>query len=304
MKIILITLSLAVSSVAWAAGNLQLQKREQVVVDGKMLEWSNPLPYYDKKTGINYNLGNDDQNLYVILKVVDNAIQRQILTSGFELWINTEGKKKKTIGISYPLKGLSAPQSGNDKRPVGAEFGNKPIGAGSFADNNTSISRPDQQQLIISKELTLSGFIIKNGQQPTNECPVHTAISLDKSGCMIYELAIPFNTFYTDQLETKDKNVVFFIGLVVKKSETSNRNPSESDRTGQESEGSGGPMGGGGGQMGGGGGSMGGGGGSMGGGGGQMGGSMGGGGGRPSADNMNSNGEKQHWFKIVLATNK
>ena len=304
MKIKIITLFLTMSSMAWAEGILQLQKKENVVVDGKIQEWANPLPNYDKKTGINYDLANDSKNLYVIIKVVNNSTQRQILSNGFELWINTDGAKKKTIGISYPLKMASDPQKGKDQQPIGTEFGNKPAESGSFAENKGETGRPDPKQFVISKELTLSGFKIKNGQQPTNECPVHTAISFDQSGCMIYELAIPFNTFYNDKLEKKKKNVVFCIGLLVKKSDLSNENSPGAEKMSEASMGGGGQMGGGGGgpMGGGGGGPMGGGGGSPMGGGGQMN-SMGGKSGGASAENMNNNSEKQYWFKIILAAN-
>jgi hypothetical protein len=293
MKTKIITLFLTMSSMAWAEGILQLQNKENVVVDGNLQEWANPLPNYDKKTGINYDLANDAKNLYVIIKVVNNSIQHQILSNGFELWINTDGVKKKTIGISYPLKTASVPHKGKDQQPIGTEFGNKPAESGSFAENNGETGRPDPKQFVVSKELILSGFKIKNGQQPTNECPVHTAISVDQSGCMIYELAIPFNTFYKDKLEKEKKNVVFYIGLLVKKSDLKIESPPGTEKASEASMGGGGQMGGGG--MGGG---MGGGGGPMG-GGGQMN-SMGG---KSRGSFAENNNEKQYWFKIILAAN-
>jgi len=296
MRIKIITLFLTMSSMAWAEGILQLQKKENVVVDGKIQEWANPLPNYDKKTGINYDLANDAKNLYIILKVVNNSTQRQILSNGFELWINTDGEKKKTIGISYPLKTASAPKKSNEQKPENTKFGSKPAGSNSFAENKGGTGRPDPKQFVISKELTLSGFKIKNGQQSTSECPVQTAISLDQSGCMIYELAIPFNTFYNDNLEKKKKNVVFCIGILVKKSDSSNEGFSRTEKASEASVGGGGPMGGGGG------GPMGGGGGGPMGGEGQMN-SMSGKSGGSFAENMNNNSEKQYWFKIILAAN-
>jgi uncharacterized membrane protein YgcG len=303
MKINIIALFLILSSMVIAAGSRQLRLKGDVTVDGKIQEWTNPLSYYDKDVGISYDLANDTQNLYLIFKVVDNTVQHQILSSGFELWINTKGKKKKTTGVLYPLP-MSKPQDGDkteapaqrnmQQRPQGGTSANAPNGFGAPAGNLGDAGK-ESQQLFAQKTLTLSGFNIKNGLQPIEDCPVRTAVSLDKSGNLIYELAIPFSTFYKEQLEEKNKGVIFCIGLVVKKIDTPSSFESGSARTS-----------GGGGQMGGGsGGGPGGGG--PGGGGGQMG-SMGGGDsmdgaptGDNSADKTNATGEKHHWFKVTLA---
>ena len=97
-------------SVATFAAKEVLPYKNDVAIDGNNKEWPSPLPKYNKTTGINYALANDERNLYFIIRIADEATQRHIMRNGLEIWINKEGKKKKTTGVTFPL-----PMSQNSK---------------------------------------------------------------------------------------------------------------------------------------------------------------------------------------------
>jgi hypothetical protein len=282
---------LAIASFSWA-GKSQLKFKERVVVDGKNQEWINPLPFYDAKTGINYDVANDKDNLYLILRVVDNTIAQQIQSSGFEIGINPFGKKKKKMTVLYPMPMPSPTQAGGDFAP--------PVGQ-AMPKGQKKAERVGGP-IVIQNQFVLTGFLSGNGQQRTDESPIHAVISQDQSGYMIYELSIPFKQFFKEKLEAKDKGAVFSICFTIKKS-TMPSSSASTDRNG-DSTGGGGMSGGGGMPSGGGGGMPGGGGGGMPGG--------GGGGGMPSGDSgqmgddsgSSSNtvgAEKSYWFKVTPA---
>ncbi|MDP4277639.1 MAG: hypothetical protein Q8914_08400, partial [Bacteroidota bacterium] len=267
-------------------------------------------PNFDKNTGINFDVANDERQLYLILRIADNSLQQQILQNGLEIWINTAGKKKETTGVTFPLpmkRADKATKNNSGKMPLGNPEGSNaetdmpeggPDGQGTPDDRQqataTESDKTDHKRqqpdfgMIPQNELILSGFLIDNGKQSIHGCPVRPAMSMDKSGCLIYELAIPFTTFFKEKLDASDQKTIFCIGFVVKAGASSGEKSDMSGGMGGPDGGMGGPMGGGpGGGMGG--GPMG--------GGGMMGGPMGG-------MDMNSNttqsasSEKKYWFKV------
>lgn len=174
------------------AGNNNSLYKTDVTVDGRNTEWKSPLPRYNKTTGINYDVANDERNIYMIVRVTDTTSIRQIRQNGLEVWINKEGKKKNTTGITYPM----APDKPKNNRLVSI------VNADGFSWN--------------INELKLTGFLLENGRQPVKGCPVKVAIKKDSSDCLVYELAIPFNTFYKEMLEKEDLRDQYYIGFVVK----------------------------------------------------------------------------------------
>lgn len=177
------------------AGNNSSLYKTDITVDGLNTEWKSPLPRYNKNTGINFDVANDERNIYMIVRVTDTTSMRQIRQNGLEVWINKEGKKKNTTGITYPM----AP----DKPKAGSRLGIQ------------NMKTPDGFSININ-ELILKGFLLENGRQPVKGCPVKVAIKKDASDCIVYELAIPFNTFFKEKLEKEDLADKFYIGFVVK----------------------------------------------------------------------------------------
>ena len=287
MRNILSFLFFLTSTISFA-GNIVLHHKTIIDIDGKNKEWSSPLPNYDKNTGINYSVANDVNNLYFILRITDVSTIKQITQNGLEIWINKYGKKKKITGVTFPLPMKTMEVQKRD-RPA-EQQGESPEMRPKMGQEMNPGIKPEMNRKgpLPNKELMLTGFLINNGIQPVLGCRVRAAAAIDDSGCLIYELAVPFNTFYKEKLDQEDSATKFYIGFIIKNADSSSDEEIPSGRM------MGGP-GGGGGMMGG-----------PGGGGGMMdGGGPGGMGPMGRPENMegltqsSTNIEKKYWFKII-----
>lgn len=229
-KLVLTTAFLAATLLASAAPKT-LPYKTDVAVDGLYSEWASPLPMTNKRTGLNFDIANDDRHLYFFLRVTDKAVQRQIVSNGFELWINADGKKKKTTGISYPMPleegpasttqapaGSSTPAATTSRNNTGSQ--NNRGNRGGSARNPWDMfgsQNEEADRFVISRDMVLHGFLIENGQQPARGSEVKTAITLDIDGSMLYEIAIPFNTFLKERLDSDDAKRTFAICFLIKK---------------------------------------------------------------------------------------
>jgi hypothetical protein len=167
------------------AAKIVFGPNNKVVVDGKANEWPNPLPNFDKKTTLRFDVSNDEKSLYFILRVDDLELQKKIMTNGMDIWINRDGKQATTTGITYPCPmEKTETGSGND--------------------------------VFIIDSLILSGFYLENGKQSIFTCPIKVAIAKGESSCMIYEVSVPFNSFWKEKIEKSDTKKNFQIGFVIK----------------------------------------------------------------------------------------
>jgi hypothetical protein len=255
-----------------------------VKVDGNAREWELPLKLYDENTRLNYAVSNDEENLYVCIRAVNEQLQTQIIRGGMELWIDTTGKKHQQVGIRFPLTSFTAKKSSDEKTPErtsSREAWQKP---------DTKISH--QSFLSQSQEMVLTGFRspVSSGLTPLkNVYGINVRINWDSTGILIYEAEIPLKTLCeTLFVNEKGKPRIYGFSITVNGLPTG-----QGRRGGGEGEENEGGMGGG--RMGGGG--MGGGG--MHGGGGRGGGMHHSGGG--SASDMNE--AKSFWMQFQLAKN-
>jgi len=67
-------------------------------------EWNEPLNEYNSDTKLAFALANDDQNLYIIVESLDPETTMKVLSGGITLNINTAGKKKAGIQLTFPLR--------------------------------------------------------------------------------------------------------------------------------------------------------------------------------------------------------
>jgi len=77
-------------------------KDREIAVDGKSGDWQHAVAYIEK-TNAAIGLLNDEHHLYVCLTTMDRITATQIAASGFTVWLDPEGGKKKTFGIRFPL---------------------------------------------------------------------------------------------------------------------------------------------------------------------------------------------------------
>jgi len=178
---------------------------KKVVVDGNPSEWSLPLRYSDPESGLQYNITNDETNIYFCLRATERPAQMKILTSGMVIWLDPSGKNKETIGIHFPLPVRHERRTIQEEAKTDMAPGEKP--------EKMSLEKEFELQ---KPEIALSGFLPEyNGTfGATDAKGAKAAIKWDDQDNMTYELAIPFQSFYTKDINTLKDNPI--IGFMIK----------------------------------------------------------------------------------------
>ncbi|WP_029280789.1 hypothetical protein [Pedobacter borealis] len=274
-------LSLSVFSIMLVGFSVKAQDVEENIrmvkpfkADGISNEWNEPLNEYNDATKLAFALANDDKNLYIIIESLDPQTTFSVLRGGITLNINTEGKKKDGIKLTFPLM---------ERPPMPKEGDGHREHAPLSPDKDNDLHDP----AAMNKSIRVSGFKnIADGElSAMNQDGIETGMSIHPNRDLIYELSIPLT-----QLQ---------VGLDLKKPLVYNIKINEPNKSGfkreARPEGASGGKGRSGGRGGMGGGGMGGGG-----RGGMGGGRMGGGGQRPPEGGESAAKSSDFWIKYKL----
>ena len=79
-----------------------------VAMDGLSNEWEGDPLNMEKKVKVEYAFRNDADTLYVFFKFNDFKYLSSLEITGMTLWIDTEGKKNKGLGVNFTQKRVSA----------------------------------------------------------------------------------------------------------------------------------------------------------------------------------------------------
>lgn len=149
---------------------------------------------YSEKEHFFYCISNDNENIYVDLKIKDMDLQRQLIRSGIMIWLDPKDGRKKKTGIKYPV------------RPVNPGPGMRQPGR-----NNQYSERPAS----INDELNsmqLIGFS-KSGPEIIQSGKYNIKGSITRDNVYTYyEVVIPLAKFSELNPEYK-KTALFSIGI-------------------------------------------------------------------------------------------
>ncbi|MFC1225988.1 hypothetical protein ACFE6N_19455 [Pedobacter sp. BG31] len=148
--------------------------------DGISNEWNEPLSQYNDATRLAFALANDDQNLYIIIESLDPQTTFSVLSGGITLNINTAGKKKDGIQLTFPL--MERPHEVKDVNISPNHIAQPNIDMGMSHDPST-----------MNKSIRVSGFknIVDGDLSAENQSGIETGMSIHPNKDLIYELRIP-----------------------------------------------------------------------------------------------------------------
>ncbi len=99
----------------------ELDRATGIVIDGKLDEWGDSLVYEHATQKFHYHIKNDDENVYIGMRVADKDRQMQIFAQGLAFAVNTKGKKREGPTVYFPVADRLAFRSimsaDNDDRP-------------------------------------------------------------------------------------------------------------------------------------------------------------------------------------------
>jgi hypothetical protein len=129
-----------------------------------------------KKGKVLYAVTNDDNNIYLDMKVSDVPEQNRILKMGLTVWVDTEGKSRKEVGIKYP---------------IGTQFNRQ---------RNANVINPPSP-LAQANTIQLIGF--KNTEETRfpsdNTDNIRGSVKYDNDGNLVYNLCIPLNKLQVEK---------------------------------------------------------------------------------------------------------
>lgn len=158
---------------------------------------------YDSQSGFMYAISNDEENLFVDLRISDKMLQRKIFSMGMTVWIDTLGKKQESLGITFPI-GMRAAFAG--RRP---EMGQQPQ---QTEQRTASPNRQDFRNRMAetTQKIKLTGFDGFDEINNTNKVipgVISGKIERDAMDILQYTLVIPFDRI------PKIKNKNFTLGI-------------------------------------------------------------------------------------------
>jgi hypothetical protein len=159
-------------------------------MDGKPDEWPQPFNYYDGNTKLQFAFANDTGNIYVCLKITDDPTQLRLFNGGLGVWIDPKGKKKETMGVSFPLKLEGAPgaTSGGKRKAHGEVTDDQDPGA-----HKSDALRLKQHAYLTQTTLRVKGFIgLPEQVLPLkNDFGVNVAFGWDSLNILTLEYKFP-----------------------------------------------------------------------------------------------------------------
>jgi len=84
---------------------------DAVQIDGVLNEWGDSLTYYFEDQDLYYSVANNEDFLFVTIRVKDRQKQIQACLNGFDIMVNKTGKRKEGPALTFPLPNRAALRS-------------------------------------------------------------------------------------------------------------------------------------------------------------------------------------------------
>lgn len=190
-----------------------------VVADGNPGDWSLPLRFSNSSYTLQYNVTNDDKNMYIAVSSADDNTQLRILRSGMTIYFDPKGKKNKDISLHFPIQKPSDPDAYRTRGGQGNTLYYQNGQAGSTAGNTAGRSTRKEELLLQSDYFNTTGFSgIENGQFSLTDpkCPIHVAMKLNnEDSLLLYEVSIPLATIFGPDWAANAPKKNVSVGIVI-----------------------------------------------------------------------------------------
>ncbi len=151
-------------------------------IDGRLDDWKDSLEYVYKNQHLQYSVGNDEENLYIAMRVPDMDKQMQALTQGFSFMINTSGKKRDGPAIVFPipdretLRAVMSPE--NESRPE---------------DMRKGLMQAVRAVYVLRFDDMVDGQVSRE-----NQFGIQAEVTLDSTNALCFEAAVPLHRLRID----------------------------------------------------------------------------------------------------------
>lgn len=177
-----------------------------VTADGKTDDWHLPLRFSNDKYTYQYNVTNDDKNIYICILSTDNTTQKRIMKNGMTIYFDRKGKKNKDMSLAFPIPKDDDDDMFNRYR----ERNGYPV---TPADQDSTKNK----MLKESNVFNTKGFInMENGQFGTDDPKntIQVALRLNNNdSVLVYEAVVPLTIITGSGLTSKQASRNFSVGI-------------------------------------------------------------------------------------------
>lgn len=181
-----------------------------IVTDGKTDDWPIPLRFSNGSRTLQYNVTNDDNNIYICVSSKEAATQLRILRSGMTIWLDPKGEKNKTMALYFPIGKQPDPERYSSRN-------SKTNGRNSKA-TGSDVSAREAELLLQSNYYNTKGFLdMENGQFGVTDTkgPIQLAIRRNDDSVLVYEVMIPVRNVLGADWEARASKKDFSVGIVL-----------------------------------------------------------------------------------------
>lgn len=185
-------------------------------IDGQLNDW-NGQANYDSESKLVYMVSHDKKYLYIGFKTMDESTKRQIIFSGFDIWIDSSAHKKHTFGLHYPIK---------DRKPDFGKMMNKK------QPGFRQSKKPDFSRVFNANTPYL---LMRHGEKavkisPANNPELLAIGRVDEYGFFSFEVRIPMAEVFQN---IPDEGKLVSLGIVFPNSGGSHMQPGGNMNNGQ-----------------------------------------------------------------------
>lgn len=196
--------SLAISGCSHTLAPLAHYQSTPVVADGNADDWTLPLRFTNADYTLQYNITNDNSNLYVCLISRDEPTVLRMLRAGITLYFDPKGQNARNISLHYPLRKQPDPSIRNRN--------GEPLTAGSD-------SLWKQELINQSDSYGTTGMTgIDNGQFGVTDtkAPIRVGLQLhNHDSLLVYEAVIPLAALFGPDFGSRSPKKPVSVGVVL-----------------------------------------------------------------------------------------
>jgi hypothetical protein len=132
---------------------------------------------FSEKGKLSYFLSNNNESIFIDIKIEDAGVQNRILKEGLTIWVNMDGKSAKKMGIRYPI---GSEYSGNHNKQGMPE---------TRLNADGSLVTP----LSMANTIELTGFTNEESRRFPSSNPdnFRGSVKYDKDGNLLYKMVMP-----------------------------------------------------------------------------------------------------------------
>jgi hypothetical protein len=175
-----------------------------VVADGIADDWTLPLRFANSTYTLQYNITNDNKNIYICVLSRNEQTMLRMLRAGITVYFDPKGQTSRDISLHYPLRKQPDPNI--------RDRNGEPL-------TNQNDSSWKQELLLQSDSYGTTGFQgIENGQFAANDTksPIRVAIQFSlHDSLLVYEATIPIVNVLGADLSARNPRKPFSVGVVL-----------------------------------------------------------------------------------------